>query len=313
MKSGIMNKIKWFVISCLIILVVGMTLLGVFGLNKPIDYSDSYEINVSIAIDDDVLKQTMKETADKYFEENNIVVESTQIQEDGMSVIYKFTTDQTSKVQGLKQKLNSVFQSKIEMLHGNEVNVESNQVGQGSIVQPLKILLAYGIAIASIFVYMLIMNKLASAVAVICSSVASVVLFIAMMAITRIPAVPFVEITAMLAGVLGALLSVSTVGRYREEIKNTTSNKFSVNEIADRVANSELKKYFYILVAVLIAGVAVLAFLTRYMLIIGGQILIAGLVSALSAYFITPLLWTAIKGKHRNAKSIEQQENKSIE
>ena len=313
MKSGIMNKIKWFVISCLIILVVGMTLLGVFGLNQPIDYSDSYEINVSIAIDDDALKQTMKETADKYFEENNIVVESTQIQEDGMSVIYKFTTDQTSKVQGLKQKLNSVFESKIEMLHGNEVAVESNQVGQGSIVQPLKILLAYGIAIASIFVYMLIMNKLASAVAVICSSVASVVIFIAMMAITRIPAVPFVEITAMVAGVLGALLSVSTVSRYKEEIKNTTSNKFSVNEIADRVAKTEIKKYFYILVAVLIAGVAVLAFLTRYMLIIGGQIIIAGLVSTLSAYFMTPLLWTAIKGKHRNAKSIEQQDNKSIE
>ena len=306
--SGIMKKMKWFVISSLIILVVGMTLLGIFGLNEPIDYSDSYEINVSIAVDDDTLKTTMKETADEYFEEKDISVASFQSQEDGMSLIYKFTTDQTSIVQELKAVLDGVLSLNPQM-GNNEVAVVCNYVGQGSLVQPLKILLAYGIAVASIFVYMIIMNKLASAVAVVCSSLASVVMFIAMMAITRIPAVPFVEISAMLAGMLGALLSVSIVGRYREELKNTTTAKFSVNAIANGVAKTEMKKCLYILVAILIAGVAVSAFFTRYMLIIGGQILIAGLVSVSSAYFMTPLIWTAIKGKHKNAKSIE----KSIE
>ncbi len=300
---NVMNKMKYFVISCLIILVVGMTLLGVFGLNQSIDYSDSYEINVSIQLDDDTLKQTMKETADKYFEEKDIKVASFQSQEDGMSLIYKFTTDQTSNVQELKEVLVA------KMGNTNEVSVVSNYVTQGRLVQPIKILLAYGIAIASIFVYMLIMNKLASAVAVICSSVASVVLFVAMLAITRIPAIPFVEISAMLAGTLGALLAVSTVGKYREEIKNTTTAKFSVNEIANKVSKTESKKYLYILVAVLIASVAVSAFFMRYMLIIGGQLLIAGIVSVASAYFISPLIWTAIKGKHKNAKSIERQKS----
>lgn len=309
MSSGVMNKMKYFVISCLVILVVGMTLLGIFGLNKPIDYSDRYEINVSVAIDDDSIKATMKETTDKFFEDENISVEAIQIQEDGMSLIYKFNDDQTSIVEQLKQILDAKLSVNPQM-GNNEVAVVCNYVGQGSLVQPLKMVLAYGIAIVAIFVYMLIMNKLASAVAVVCSSVASVIAFIAMLAITRIPAVPFVEFSAMLAGALGALLSVSTVSRYREELKNTVANKFSVNEIADNVSKTELKKYVYVLVAIVIASVAVSAFFMRYLLIIGGQLLVAGLVSALCAYFMTPLIWTAIKGKHKNAKSIEK---KSVE
>ncbi len=304
--NSLMGKMKYFVISCLVILVVGMTLLGIFGLNQPVDYSDSYEINVSIAIDDDSLKQEMKETADKYFEEKGIIYASFQSQEDGMSLIYKFTTDQTSKVQELKSTLDAVLSLNPQM-GTNQVSVVSNYTSQSSLVQPLKILLAYGIAVVAIFVYMLIMNKLASAVAVICSSIASVVMFIALIATTRIPALPFFEISAMIAGILGALLSVSTVGRYREELKNTVATKFSVKDIAENVAKTESKKYLYTLVAVLIASVAVSAFFMRYMLIIGGQLLIAGLVSVACAYFITPLLWTAIKGKHKNAKAIEKE------
>ncbi len=309
MCSGVMNKMKWFIISCLIILVAGMTLLGIFGLNTPIDYSDSYEINVSIALDNDTLKQTMKETADKYFEDKDIKVAAFQSQEDGMSIIYKFTSDQTSIVEQLKQVLSDKL-SQNPLMQDNEVLVVCNYVGQKGFVQPLKILLAYGIAIVAIFVYMLIMNKLASAVAVVCSSLASVIAFIAMLAITRIPAVPYVELTAMLAGALGALLAVSTVSRYREELKNTISKKFSVREIADNVSKTESKKYLYLFVAVVIASVAVSAFFMRYMLIIGGQLLLAGLVSTVCAYFMTPLIWTAIKGKHKKAKSVD---SKSIE
>ena len=304
--NSVMNKMKYFVISSLIILVVGMTLLGIFGLNKPIDYSDSYEINVSIAIDDDSLKQEMKETADKYFEENGIIYASFQSQEDGMSLVYKFTTDQTSKVQELKTVLDAVLSLNPQM-GTNEVTVVSKYATQGSLVQPLKILIAYGIAVVAIFVYMLIMNKLASAVAVICSSIASVVMFIALIALTRIPAVPYFEISAMFAGILGLLLAVSTVGRYREELKNTTANKFSVNEIANKVAKTESKKYLYILVAIVIASVAVSAFFMRYMLIIGGQLLIAGIASLACAYFISPLIWTAIKGKDKKAKAVEKE------
>ena len=304
--NSVMNKMKYFVISSLIILVVGMTLLGIFGLNKPIDYSDSYEINVSIAIDDDSLKQEMKETADKYFEENGIIYASFQSQEDGMSLVYKFTTDQTSKVQELKSALDAVLSLNPQM-GTNEVTVVSKYATQGSLVQPLKILLAYGIAVVAIFVYMLIMNKLASAVAVICSSIASVVMFIAMIALTRIPALPYFEISAMFAGILGLLLAVSTVGRYREELKNTVANKFSVNEIAEKVAKTESKKYLYILVAIVIASVAVSAFFMRYMLIIGGQLLIAGIASVACAYFISPLIWTAIKGKDKKAKAVEKE------
>ena len=139
------------------------------------------------------------------------------------------------------------------------------------------------------------MNKLASAVAVIVSSVVSVIAFIALIALTRLPAFPFIEIMAVVSGVLSAMLSVSTVSKYKEEIKNATE-KVDVRNISDKVAKSELKKYLIALIVLAIAGVALIAFFLPYLMIMGGQIILAGVVSSTTAYFITPLIWSSIKG-----------------
>ena len=163
-------------------------------------------------------------------------------------------------------------------------------------------LIAYGVGIVAIFLFMLIMNKLASAVAVVASSFVSTLLFLSLMAITRIPAIPFVEISMMIAGAFGAMLSVATVGRYREELKNNVSEKYSCKEIANSVSRTELKKYVFILIGVLVASFAVFAFLTPYLMILGGQIGLAGICAILSAYFVTPMVWSAIKSKNKNAK-----------
>ena len=48
MKKLNVNRFKLFLIVALSLLVVGMTLLGVFGFNQTVDYSDSYEILSSL-------------------------------------------------------------------------------------------------------------------------------------------------------------------------------------------------------------------------------------------------------------------------
>lgn len=301
MKNGVMNKIKWFVICALIIVVVGLTLTGIFGLNNPIDYNDGYEVNVSIEFDDDNSKAILKNETEKYFENNQIDVVSYQVLDDGLSIIYKLKTDPTTKIEGLKNAIETKLNENPSS-QGNEATVISNKVYKGSYLQPLKMLLAYGVGVVAIFIFMLIMNKLASAVAVVASSFASVLLFLSIMAITRIPAIPFVEISMVVAGALGAMLSATTVGRYREELKNNLSEKFAVKEIADNVAKTEFKKYVFILVGILVASVAVFAFFTSYMMILGGQIGFAGISACVCAYFVTPAIWSAIKSKDKNAK-----------
>ena len=292
MKNGVMNKIKWFVVSLLVLLVAGMAVLGFAGFNNTLDYADSYEINISLEIVNNDAKDILKNTADAFLETKDVDVESYQITKNG--IVYKMTTDPTAKVVDLKTAITNALDAN-EATADNEVTVNVNKVyALGNYMQAGKVLLAFGISIVAIFLYMLIMNKLASAVSVICSSLVSVLAFTALMAITRINALPFFEISAAFAGILGAILSVSTVGNYKQAIKNSLDKKTS-KEIADEVATKEYKKYFIALIGVLVAGFAMFAFFTPYLMIIGGQVMVAGVAGVACAFFTTPMLWTAIK------------------
>lgn len=294
MKNGVMCKMKWFVVALLVVLVAGMTIFGIFGFNNTVDYSDSYEINVSIDINIDKAKSTLKNTTEDYFEQKDIKFVSYQMQDDGMSIIYKLTTDETSKIADLESVINTTLDAD-EDTKGIIAKVSSKANFKVDYMQTGKLLIVFGISIVAIFIYLLIMNKLASALAVVCSSIVSVIAFIALIALTRIPAYPFIDIMAVAVGALTAMLSSSTVAKYTQKIKNLVE-KTEVKEIANVVGAEMLKKYFVIFVCILIAGVALLAFIRQYLIIIGLQIIIAGLVATLIAYFVTPLIWTAIKG-----------------
>ena len=294
--NGLIKKFKWFIVATLAILVVGMTLFGIFGFNNTVDYKESYEVKVSIDQNVDDAVKILKETTDKFFETNGIDDKgyAFQTQGDGTTLIYKFSSlsdAQLAKIDGLESVLNTALAST-----SAEATVEPNVVSGANDLQSGWVILALGIAMVAIFIYLLIMEKLASAVAVICSSALSTLLFVALMAITRVPAIPFVEVLACLVGIIGAVLAVTTVGRYREEIKNTTG-KFSAASVADAVAKKDKKKYLLALIAILVAAVAVAAFFVPYIMIMGAQIAIAGLVATFSAYFMTPFMWVLIKGR----------------
>ena len=239
--NGIIKKFKWFIIATLAILVVGMTLFGVLGFNNTVDYKDSFEVRVSIDQTTDDAIEILRETTDKYFDEKGVNDKgySFQVMGDGATLIYKFSSmdDATvAKINALETVLNNALAST-----SAEAEISIDEVSGANDLQSGWVILALGIAMAVIFIYLLIMEKLASSVAVICSSALSMLLFIALMAITRMPAIPYVEVMACLAGIIGAVLAVTTVGRYKEEIKNA-GGKFSASAVAETVAKKDKKK-----------------------------------------------------------------------
>ncbi len=288
--NNIMDKMKWFIVATLSIIVVGMTLLGIFGFNNTIDYGEGFEVRVRLEqeTDEDIAK--LKTTADKYFSSNSIAILSAQIEDQGAGVIYKLTSELSDDtITGLKTAISDKIAST------NNVEVTVSNTYKTNYLQPVNVIIAYTASLVVVFLYMLIMNKLASAVSVIFSSILSVIVYLSVMAIVRIPAAPFVEIMAMISGALSAVLSVIIVGEYREKLKS--ANKATAQEIAVSVAQSSAKKFLYAIVAILLASFALIALLSTYTAIMGASLLIAGLTAVAISYFATPFIWTAIKGK----------------
>lgn len=294
--NGVIKKLKWFVIVTLIVLVAGMTLFGIFGFNNTVDYDKSYEVQVSVDQSIDQAKEILKTNTEKYFADNKIEFVEYAVQEldEGKSLVYKFNSDVTEKVSGLKEYIDTALKGD-EVAKGALATVEVNEVDGDSFDQIVWILLGVGITIAVAFIYTLIMEKLACAVSVICSSVLSFVLFFSLMALTRLPAVTFVGVLSVLAVALSAALSVSTANAYNREIKDSAKGKVIYSDVANKVSKFESKKYLLTLIIALVAAASLSAFFVPYMMILGGQIALAGVSAVVSAYFMTPLMWTIIK------------------
>ena len=300
--NGLMKKYKLFIVCALVLLVVGMTLFGIFGLNQTVDYKNGYEVRVSIDQSIGDSKAILQNSTESYFESNGLTPSAYAVQkiDDGKTLIYKFnkeiSLDNAALENYIQDKLNAdvtdIDDAAIVSAEYSSV-VSNDNAGMGWLA------LALGIGVVVAFIYALIMEKLSGAVAMLASSVCAALLFLALMGITRLPAYPYVGFGLALAAILGAVLSVATVKRCSEELKNSANAKLSVKEVAEKAIASEGKKYIFTAVAILICAVALAAFITPYFLIVGGQVAVAGVVGLACAYFISPLIWAAIKGSKK--------------
>lgn len=282
-------KSKLFIVISLVVLVVGMALLSV-GLNQTVDYKNSFEVRVSI--NQRTAIETIRTETEKFFDDNGINAKDYAYQElgEGKILIYKFSKEVPAKV----NELQAYLQSNLEGTLKATVEIDEVVTNQSEING--YIALALGIAVIAIFIYAVIMEKLAGSVATVCASLLSGLLFISLISITRIPAYPFVGVTTALAVALGAGMAVSTVNRLNEEYKNS-ANKKSTFEIAEKVEKAECLKYLFTAIILLVVSATISAFFVPYMMIIGGQIALAGICALAVSYLGAPLLWAVIKGK----------------
>ena len=142
-------------------------------------------------------------------------------------------------------------------------------------------------------------TSLAGALATLGSSLISVILFVALVALTRIPANPFVAIGALFASVVGASLSISTVGRYKEEENNVANEKLSASELVEKLFAVEKKKYILVLASLVVIALAFAVTMACQFLVLGGQIVLLAIASTAAAYFGTPIIWSAIKNQKK--------------
>ncbi len=282
-------KSKLFIVISLVVLVVGMALLSV-GLNQTVDYKDSYEVRVSVNQRTGI--ETIRTETEKFFDDNGIKAKDFAYQElgDGKILVYKFNNEVPEKVNELQAHL----QSKLTDTLKATVEIDEVVTNQSEITG--WVALALGIAVVGIFIYSIIMEKLAGSVATACASLLSGLLFISLMSITRIPAYPFIGVATAFAMALGAGMTVTTISRLNEEYKNS-ANKVSAFEIAEKVEKAECLKYLFTAIILLIVVATISAFFVPYLMIVGGQIALAGICALAVSHLGAPLLWAAIKGK----------------
>ncbi len=294
MSCGLFKKIKIFFIIALVLLVAGFTMFGVFGFNQPIDYKSSYEVQVSVDQKAGNTTTVLKDAADEYFSETGIKVlnYATQSIDDGMVVIYKFNSNVTEDVAGLKEYIQAKLDAESNVSNVSADVVVNESIGNNS-SSIGKLLIALGIAVALIFVYSLIMNKLAGAVSVIFASVLSGVMFVAIVALTRIPAAPFFAFSCALSIIVSSVLSVVLTSKYKVFVKNY--DKMPSSEIIETVYNKSLRNYIFVGGIVLVSALALCAFMLPYAMFAGAQVLVAGLCGISSAIFATPFMWSLIK------------------
>ncbi len=296
MKS--LNKqIKIFLIATLVILVAGMAMLGILGgFNQSVDYSASYEMQVSVDQDAGKSIEVLKSSAEKALADNGLtpVDYASQELDEGVILVYKFNSDVSDKAQAVKTAVQSAL-DKDSGATNIKADVKVYKLSDYFAKQVGKTVLALGIAVAIIFVYSLIMNKLAGGVSVFCSTVLSVLVYLSIVSLTRLPAQPFLAILAGATCALSAGLSAVITSKYRSAVKE--NDKASAQNVAEDTHKALKSVYILILVAILVIAIIAGAIGLMSTLFLGLIVLVAGVSSVVSSIYMTPCIYMLIKGK----------------
>lgn len=295
MKCNVISKWKTWIIIAVIAILAGAVMLGVFGLNYSANDKNAYEIQITVAGSVNDVEKTATEGAEKYFKEVKCEPSSKQKIEDG--AIYHFDS-----IEGIDE---AALATAAKAPEGYETTVTVSKTVKGGTEKSVVLytVLALGIAIAVIFVYTLIAEKLASGVAVLVSSVLSALLYASVTAIVRVPVGNFFAAGLAAATMLGAVLSVVMCNRFKETAKLVTEEKLTSADIANKSVKLSVQRFNFAFFAMAVAAVSFaslgLILGANGLLFVGVQILIAAVVSYFAAFTFTPVLYAAIKKNKR--------------
>lgn len=295
MKCNVISKWKTWIIIAVIAILAGAVMLGVFGFNYSANDKNAYEIQITVAGSVNDVEKTATEGAEKYFKEVKCEPSSKQTIEDG--AIYHFDS-----IEGIDE---AALAAAAKAPEGYETTVTVSKTVKGGTEKSVVLytVLALGIAIAVIFVYTLIAEKLASGVAVLVSSVLSALLYASVTAIVRVPVGNFFAAGLAAATTLGAVLSVVMCNRFKETAKLVTEEKLTSADIANKSVRLSVQRFNFAFFAMAVAAVSFaslgLILGANGLLFVGVQILIAAVVSYFAAFTFTPVLYAAIKKNKR--------------
>ena len=290
MKFNVVSKLKIWLIITLIVIVAGMTMLGVFGLNGSSVQAAYYEISVGVDQDVDGASLKAKEIAETYFAEKGIddVEYTYQTMKDGATHVYKFKTATGIEAEELTNYVT-------EKLENDKVVVESsvNQVVVTPAIDVWGLVIALGISAVAIFVYLIIMEKLFATLSVLVSALISALLTFSLLALTRIPSIDTWAIGISASVILSSVLSIVIVKRCQEQSK--LDPKADKNSIAEDAVSNSLTRFAFVFIALIVASLALgLIGGIGYLTFIALTILVTAVSAVFSSIVWTPIVWSAL-------------------
>ena len=304
MKLNINSKYKLWIIITVSVLLVGFTLLAIFGFNQTPDYKTSKEVVVTMDNQYEATTEELEDLANKYFESVNVkTINYATKRLDGpvgkYTLIFKIDSDAVVDAEKMAEYINAKLQEadyqlvNVEVAFNDEVKpFHNSEIGW--------ICLAVGLTVLAVFIYLFFMEKIASALSVIASSILASLLFVAIVAGTRIPAAPFVYAVSALVFGLTSFLSTGLVARFGEQIKanegmESKKDKLSYLEIAEKGAKDSFFRYAFVLSSLLVASVVMLILGSVYIKFLGLQLIVAGVSAVFASLVGIPLLWPVLK------------------
>lgn len=290
MNARFVKRIKIFIISALVILVAGMSMLAFLGFNQPVDNKDSYEMQISVNQVAGNAVEVLQSASEKAIKDNEMFVVSEQKLNGGATLIYKFNKDVSDKIEVVEKAVQSALDG--TNIINIEANVSVHQLKGSHGSQVLKVALGLGIGILVASIFVLILNKFASALSVLSTSVLSIVLFMALVALTRIPAQPYFAVFTCVASILSLVTSTIITTKYKAEIKK--DGKVSNAEVVGKV-NSDLATAFALLMMAVLLFSLIFGIITS--VFVGLIMFAAGVVGMFTAIYFTPFMWAITRRK----------------
>ncbi|MBQ9486098.1 MAG: hypothetical protein IJU83_04590 [Clostridia bacterium] len=290
----IFEKTKIWLIIALVIVVAGVALLSIFGLNQTADYKTAYEVTVGVDQDVKGSGELVKQTAENYFAEKGYKFSAyaTQKAEDGTVYIYKFNGKGEITQTELKDRLTAALNGNAELAGlGLVAKAEYKQTAVTSGVNLTGVMIACVIALALAFVVSWIMIKLSGALTLLCNSVIAALVYVSLIAITRLPALPNLVICAAASMIITAVITFVMINRFKEMGKNGGD----VKAIAKEGANKSFIRICFIVCVGALAAIALSATTSVYLAFTGLHILAATVSAALVSLIATPAFWSAFK------------------
>ena len=297
----ILNKSRIWIIITVAILVVGLTLLTIFGFNNGVDFKNTFEVKITASEGINNVTDTIEVSSTEYFAENGISYSSyaTQVTESG--VIYKFSYKPTElNVTKLQEYVANAVEE-IEGLAGIEISVEGPY--QTAVYYPTNVwflILTIVLSLIAIFAYLCFMEKVAGAISVVATSILSTIVYTAFLALTRIPVLPYYLATLISTFIITAVISVVIVNRCRELRKNVGNDKLADIQVSDKATVSSLFRVAFMLGALVLSGLALLIVGNGYLRFLGLQLIALALTSAFVSLAFTGTIWAFFnKGKKK--------------
>ena len=295
MKFSINKNFKIWVILTIVIVVVGLAIFGIFGLNKSVDFKGSYEAVVSMDTQFSSTPEEFTGLADEYFASKDIKPAGVSQVLDGptfkYSVVYKFANDVELDATAMQEYIHGKLSDSSIV-----VEVEYNYVAPYNTEKYGWTILALAIAAVVITIYLFIMEKFIGGLTVLVSAVLSSLVSLALLAITRIPANSFVAVIGSCSYILASMLSCGLVNRFREEnrlneSKEQNANKFTYEEIADACAMSSLTRFCFVLAGLILASLLFIILGGAYVKVAGLQLLVIAISAVYASLVGATVIW----------------------